>query len=171
MRKCLPVILGSLLAGFAMAQETPQLGEPVDADALAAIDYTVLPDGDGLPEGSGTAVEGAAVFRQYCIACHGEGGAGGINDTLVGGHDSLAGDRPQKTVGSYWPYATTLFDYVRRAMPLQAPGTLTNDEIYAVSAYLLHLNGIIAEDVPMTAETLPRVKMPNRDGFSWAYSP
>lgn len=166
-----PVLAAGLLAGSAMAEDTPELGEPVDAATLAEIDFTVLPKGDGLPEGSGTAVEGAAVFRANCIACHGEAGAGGINDTLVGGHGSLASDRPQKTVGSYWPYAPTLFDYVRRAMPLQAPGTLTNNEIYAVTAYLLHLNGVIGEEIAMSAETLPLVKMPNRDGFSWAYSP
>jgi cytochrome c len=171
MRKHLSMLAAGLLAGLASAQDAPELGEPVDAEMLAEIDYTVLPDGDGLPEGTGTAIEGANVFRQHCIACHGDGGTGGVNDTLVGGHGSLTSNRPQKTVGSYWPYATTVFDYVRRAMPLQAPGTLANDEVYAVTAYLLHLNGIIAEDTPMTAKTLPAVKMPNRDGFSWAYSP
>jgi hypothetical protein len=92
-----------------------------------------------------------------------------VNDSLVGGHGSLATQRPQKTLGSYWPYATTIFDYVRRAMPLQAPGTLSNDEIYAVTAYLLFLNGIVGEDKEINSRTLPLVEMPNRDGFVWAY--
>lgn len=158
-------------AGTALADESPQLGEPVDADRLAQLDYTVLPDGDGLPAGSGSASEGAQVFQQHCIACHGENATGGVNDALAGGHGTLDSDTPKKTVGSYWPYATTLLDYVRRAMPLQAPGTLEDDELYAVTAYLLFLNGIVAEDATMDAESLPSVKMPNRDGFSWAYSP
>ena len=96
---------------------------------------------------------------------------GGVNDTLVGGHGTLTSDRPQKTIGSYWPYATTLFDYVRRAMPYQTPGSLENNELYAVTAYLLHLNGIIEEDKILNAETLPEIEMPNRDNFVWAYSP
>jgi cytochrome c len=159
------------IAGTAFADESPQLGEPVGPDRLAQLDYTVLPDGDGLPAGSGSAREGAQVFRRHCIACHGENATGGVNDALAGGHGTLDSDTPKKTVGSYWPYATTLLDYVRRAMPLQAPGTLEDDELYAVTAYLLFLNGIIAEDATMDAESLPIVRMPNRDGFSWAYSP
>ena len=106
-----------------------------------------------------------------CIACHGEKGTGGINDALAGGRGTLASDAPKKTIGSYWPYATTVLDYVRRAMPLQAPGTLSDDDLYAVTAYLLYVNGIIGEDASMDAESLPDVKMPNADGFSWAYSP
>jgi cytochrome c len=152
----------------AMAQ-SPDLGEPVDDDALAAIDYTILPNGDGLPGGSGTAAEGAVVYRQNCLACHGEGGTGGINDMLAGGLGSLTSDKPQKTIGSYWPYATTVFDYVRRAMPLPSPGVLSDDELYAVTAYLLYLNGIIGERQEMNAQRLPLVKMPNRDGFVWAW--
>lgn len=154
-----------------LSQELPGLGEPVDDETLAAIDYTILPNGDGLPEGSGTAIQGAAVYQQNCLACHGERGSGGINDALAGGHGSLTSPRPQKTVGSFWPHATTVFDYVRRAMPLQAPGTLSNDEIYAVTAYILYLNGIVDENEQMNAESLPLVKMPNRDGFVWAYQP
>lgn len=153
------------------AQESPQLGKPVDAATLDAIDYTVLPNGDGLPGGSGNALDGAVVFQQHCIACHGEGAAGGVNDALVGGRGSLTTAQPKKSIGSYWPYATTIFDYVRRAMPLQAPGTLSSDEIYAVTAYLLYLNEIVGERDLIDAETLPAVKMPNRDGFTWAYAP
>lgn len=152
----------------AMAQ-SPDLGEPVDDDTLAGIDYTILPNGDGLPDGSGTAAEGAVVYQQNCLACHGEGGTGGINDALAGGQDSLTSDKPEKTIGSYWPYATTVFDYVRRAMPLPSPGVLSDDELYAVTAYLLYLNGIIGEQQEMNAQSLPLVKMPNRDGFDWAW--
>jgi cytochrome c len=113
-------------------------------------------------------VAGRRVYAQHCQACHGEGGRGGPNDTLVGSRGTLGGDAPVKTVGSYWPYATTLFDYVDRAMPYQAPGSLSADEVYAVTAYLLFENGIIADDAEMNAETLPKVAMPNRDGFASA---
>jgi cytochrome c len=94
-----------------------------------------------------------------------------VNDALVGGHGSLATGQPKKTVGSYWPYATTVFDYVRRAMPLQSPGSLSSDEVYSVTAYILFLNDIVLEIDELNAETLPRVEMPNRDGFVWDYSP
>lgn len=164
----------ALLCAFAsplFADQSPELGEPVDAETLASIDFTVMPDGRGLPAGSGTAREGADVYLQHCVACHGNEGAGSINDRLVGGHGSLDSDQPIKTIGSYWPYATTVFDYIRRAMPLQQPGPLSDDEIYAVTAYLLYLNGIVEEDATLTATSLPEVEMPNRDGFSWDYSP
>ena len=122
-----------LLAVVAIAQagESPELGEPVSDEELAAIDYTVLPNGEGLPPGSGTARDGKSVYDLSCLACHGEGGSGGVNDVLAGGHGSLTGARPQKTVGSFWPYATTVFDYVRRAMPFQTPGSLSDGETYA----------------------------------------
>ena len=124
------------------------------------------PDGAGLPPGRGTVAQGEAVYAAKCQACHGEKGAGKPNDRLVGGMGTLAPDKaPVKTVGSYWPYATTLFDYVRRAMPWQQPKSLTNDEVYAVSAYILNLNGIIGPNDVMDAQSLPKVKMPNKDGF------
>ena len=169
MRNIGVIIFLNVLVTAGLADERPDLGVPVDAETLAATDFTVLPNGDGLPDGSGTAAGGAAIYQQHCLACHGEGGTGSVNDSLVGGHGSLATERPQKTVGSYWPYATTIFDYVRRAMPLQAPGTLLNDEVYAVTAYLLFLNGIVGEDKEINSRTLPLVEMPNRDGFVWAY--
>lgn len=153
------------------AEESPGLGQEVDTKTIAALDIAVLPNGDGLPEGSGTAAAGAAVYRQHCEACHGKEGKGGINDRLAGGQGSLTSKRPVKTVGSFWPYASTIFDFVRRAMPYQAPGTLSNDELYAVTAYLLYLNGIIGEQDELDAESLPRVEMPNREGFVWAYAP
>jgi cytochrome c len=151
------------------AQEAPSLGAPVDVEALAGLDFTVMPDGEGLPEGRGDAVAGAEVYRQQCLACHGESGTGGANDELVGGQGSLATANPKKTIGSYWPYAPTLFDYIRRAMPYPAPGTLSNDELYAITAYLLYLNDIIDRDTVIDKDSLPAVAMPNRNGFDRAY--
>jgi mono/diheme cytochrome c family protein len=169
-RKLCTIVCFSLLSGSLLAQESPGLGEDVTAEELAAVDYAILPNGDGLPAGSGTAAEGAMVYQQYCFACHGEKGKGGTNDALSGGHGSLTSARPQKTVGSFWPYATTVFDYVRRAMPHQSPGILSNDELYAVTAYILFVNDVIGEDQEIDADTLPAVKMPNRDNFVWDYS-
>jgi cytochrome c len=157
--------------GVVVADDGPGLGQEMTAEELAAIDFTVMADGNGLPEGSGNAIEGRRVYNQNCLACHGEDGTGGINDTLAGGHGSLAGPTPQKTVGSYWPYATTIFDYVRRAMPFQTPGSLSDDEIYAVTAYLLFVNDVIAEDTEMNAKSLPQVRMPNRENFVWGVTP
>lgn len=171
MYKLIAIIATPLIASTILAQESPDLGESVSTADLAALDYVILPNGDGLPPGSGNAKTGAQVFNTYCVACHGEGGSGGINDVLVGGHGTLTSDRPQKTVGSFWPYATTVFDYVRRAMPLQSPGVLSNDELYAVTAYLLFVNDVIGENVTIDASTLPAVEMPNRDNFEWAYVP
>jgi cytochrome c len=159
----------ALAVTVAFAQENPRLGEPVTAAELALADYTVLPNGEGLPDGSGTATQGAAVYTQNCLACHGAEGTDGINDRLVGGRGSLLSDNPVRTIGSFWPYATTVFDYVRRAMSYQTPGVLSNDEIYSVTAYLLFLNGVIEEGAEMNAETLPLVKMPNRDNVVWDY--
>ena len=148
-------------------QATPALGTPVDAAVVAGWDISVDPGGKTLPPGSGTAQSGSAVYAQKCASCHGADGKGGkgLADPLVGGQGSLKSDKPVKTVGSFWPYATTLFDYTRRAMPLDAPLSLTNDEAYAVSAFILAQNGIIADTDEMNAKTLPQVKMPNRDGF------
>ena len=143
----------------------PSLGQRAPAELVAAWDISIPPSGAGLPAGSGSVSEGAKVYAAKCQACHGEKGTGKPADRLVGGVGSLGSGKPVMTVGSYWPYATTLFDYVRRAMPTTAPMTLTNEEVYAVSAYVLYLNGIIREDQVMNAQTLPQVRMPNRDGF------
>jgi cytochrome c len=143
----------------------PQLGRGASAEEIAAWDISIPPSGAGLPPGSGTVKQGAAVYAAKCEACHGEKGAGKPADALVGGIGTLASSNPVRTVGSYWPYATTLFDFVRRAMPTTAPLSLTDDEVYAVSAYILNLNGIIASDSVMDAHTLRQVRMPNRDGF------
>lgn len=143
----------------------PNLGQEVKPEEIAAWDITIPPDGTGLPSGSGTAAEGEAVYNAKCAACHGVQGIKGPADPLVGGIGTLASKKPVKTVGSYWPYATTLFDYIRRAMPYSAPESLSSDEVYALSAYLLFLNGIIDPEMQIDAKTLPQVKMPNRDGF------
>jgi cytochrome c len=171
MHKLLMLIACVLPVAMVGAEEGPGLGEAVSAEQLAAVDFTIMPDGAGLPVGSGDAVAGREVYNRNCLACHGENGTGGVNDRLAGGHGSLTAERPVKTIGSYWPYATTIFDYVRRAMPFQTPGSLSNDEIYAVTAFLLHINGIIAEDTTLDADSLPDVVMPNRDNFVWDYRP
>ncbi|MGE4657462.1 MAG: cytochrome c [Gammaproteobacteria bacterium] len=170
--------LSVVLAGFSflilgsewtLAQEGPNLGVPAAPEEVAAWDISISPDGDGLPGGSGTAAEGKGIYTAKCLACHGQGGQGFLNDKLVGGHGTLSGPAPVKTVGSYWPYATTIFDYVRRAMPYLQPQTLSGEEVYALTAYLLFLNDIITEDEVMNAQTLPRVNMPNQGNFILAY--
>ncbi len=151
--------------GAALA-ESPNLGKAASAEEIAAWDISIGPEGAGLPPGSGTPQQGEQVYLTKCVACHGEKGAGKPNDQLVGGQGSLGpGQTPVKTVGSYWPYATTLFDYVRRAMPLNESKSLRDDEVYAVVAYILQLNGVIAESDTIDAQMLPKVRMPNRDGF------
>jgi cytochrome c len=152
-----------------VAQETPNLGRPATSAEIAGWDISIPPDGTGLPPGSGTPEQGAIVYVQKCQACHGEKGAGQPNDRLVGGQGTLTSANPVRTIGSYWPYATTVFDYVRRAMPYTQSQSLTNDEVYAVTAYLLHLNGIIRVQDVMNAQTLPQVQMPNREYFILAY--
>ena len=170
-REALIVAVGLVVLGCAgpAARETPNLGRPATQAEIAGWDISIAPDGRGLPRGAGTPAEGALVYAQKCQACHGEKGAGGPNDRLVGGQGTLASKTPVRTVGSYWPYATTVFDYVRRSMPFIQPLTLTDSEVYAVTAYLLSLNGVIGERDVMDAETLPKVKMPNRDNFIPVY--
>src|SRR5712672_3908367 len=156
----------TMASAVAFAAESPNLGRVATPEEIAAWDISIGPDGVGLPPGSGTPKQGEAVFATKCAGCHGEKGAGKPNDQLVGGGGTLTGDKPPvKTVGSYWPYATTLFDYIRRAMPLNESKTLRDDEVYALAAYLLQLNGIIGESDTMDAKSLPKVRMPNRDGF------
>ena len=145
-------------------------GAPPSAEEIAAVDIDAMPDGRGLPPGSGTYQDGREIFMAQCAACHGEDlqgipdvGIGG--DRLIGGRGSLASDSPAKTVESYWPHATTVFDYVKRAMPFHAPGSLSDDEVYAVTAFILGETDIIGRDDVVNAETLPQVQMPNRDGF------
>ena len=143
----------------------PGLGRAATPQEVAAWDISIPPSGAGLPAGSGTPAQGEAVYVAQCQACHGERGTGKPADALVGGIGSLGSAKQVMTVGSFWPYATTLFDYTRRAMPTTRPLSLTNDQVYAVTAYILFLNGIIPENAEMNAQTLPQVRMPNRDGF------
>jgi len=166
-RKALLAAGSALVIGCGGARaESPDLGKAASPKEIASWDVSIGPDGAGLPSGSGTPWQGEQVYLAKCIACHGEKGAGKPNDQLVGGRGSLeSGQAPVKTVGSFWPYATTVFDYVRRAMPLNEPKSLRDDEVYAVVAYILWLNGVIGENDTMDAQTLPAVRMPNRDGF------
>lgn len=155
----------ALVVTQAMAQ-VPQLGQPITPAELAPWNIGIPVDGAGLPAGRGSVKEGESVYAAKCQSCHGDKGAGRPNDALAGGLDTIASDKPAvRTVGSYWPYATTLFDYVRRAMPWNDSKSLTDSEVYAVSAYILHLNGILGADDALDAQSLPKVRMPNRDGF------
>ena len=169
MRNSLVALAVLSACGFAFAQEGPGLGVPATSEQVAGWDISIGPDGAGLPAGSGTAAAGKTVYEAKCIACHGADGAGQPNDRLVGGQGTMREAAPIRTIGSYWPYATTVFDYVRRAMPYVTPHSLTADETYAVTAYLLALNGIIEQNAVMDASTLPKVVMPNRANFDSAY--
>ena len=161
-----------LLSSTALAADSAQpafgFGVVAPPSELAPF-FSPLPDGRGLPAGSGSVTQGKAVYQQHCLASHGQNLEGGIGDRLIGGRGSLVNKDPAKapvkTVESYWPYATTLFDYVKRSMPFTAPDSLTNDQVYAVSAYILSEAKIVPPDTVLDAKTLPKVKMPNRDGF------
>ena len=149
------------------AADAPRFGQPITPADLAPWDISIAPDGVGLPTGSGTSTQGAKVYAERgCALCHGENGRGGPSGPLVGGGPLNSTDRdPVKLIGNYWPYATTIFDFTRRAMPWNQPKTLTDDEVYALTAYILALNKLIGDNDTMNAETLPKVRMPNRDGF------
>src|SRR5262245_23108382 len=157
-------LLLALAANAALAVG-PDLGKPVTAAELAAWDISIQPDGAGLPPGSGTPAQGAKIYAEKCALCHGENGKGGANAALIGGAPLTNGIETTKTIANFWGYPTTLFDFIRRAMPFQQPRTLSNDEVYALSAYIFSLNKLIGEKDTMNAQTLPKVKMPNRDGF------
>ncbi len=167
--KLIAVSVSMLTIAPAALAQAPQFGQPIAPGDIAGWDISIGPDGAGLPPGRGTAIEGEAIYVAKCQACHGEKGIRpdvALAGALVGGMGTLAPDKtPIKTVGSYWPYATTLFDYVRRAMPFQESKSLTADELYAVSAYILNLNGITGPNDVIDAQSLPKVRMPNRDGF------
>ena len=141
------------------------VGRALSTDEIAEADISVAPDGEGLPPGEGAATEGARIYEGSCRECHGPEGRGGDEVGFIGKPSDLTGGKPAKTVGSYWPYATTLWDYINRAMPFDRPGELTHDQVYAVTAYILSLNGIVAEDATLDAASLSKVEMPNKNGF------
>ncbi len=144
----------------------PNLGQPITAAELAPWDISILPDGTGLPPGSGTPAQGARVYAERCAACHGEKGEGRPPySRLIGGAPIASINAAEKTIANFYPYATTLFDYIRRAMPWPQPRSLSNDEVYALVAYIFAQNKLIGDADAMNAQTLPRVRMPNRDGF------
>jgi cytochrome c len=164
----LAVAISLLAGGIAAAAQVapPRLGRAATPDEVAKVDISIPPDGKGLPPGSGSVAQGAMVYAQKCVVCHGENGTGTPSgDRLSGGIGSLASGNPIKTVNSYWPYATTVFDYIRRAMPITSPQSLTNDEAYALTAYILSLDNVVPMNATLDAQSLPRVQMPNRDGF------
>lgn len=153
-------------AAYAAAPPPPKLGRPATAEDIAKVDISIPPDGKGLPAGSGSVAQGAAIYQQKCVVCHGENGAGTPSgDRLVGGIGTLNSANPVKTVNSYWPYATTVFDYIRRAMPNPNPKSLQNDEVYALVAYILSIDNVVPKDAVLDATSLPKVQMPNRAGF------
>jgi hypothetical protein len=163
-----------LLAGFvtvalgtAIAQTHRfNLGRPATPEEIRKRDISVAPDGTGLPSGHGSVKDGRYVYNALCANCHGDRGQGSAEyPPLVGGQGTLKSKEPVLTVGSYWPYATTLWDYTRRAMPYQRPGTLSPDETYAVTAFILYMNRIVEQNTVLDEKSLPKIKMPNRDGF------
>ncbi len=161
------VVLAAVLVTATVTAQTPTIGlgrpaTPVEIEAWGPI---IGPDGAGLPPGRATAADGRPVYERQCARCHGLTGREGPDTRLAGGQGSLEGDQPEKTVGSYWPAVTTLWDYVNRAMPFDQPGVLTADEVYATVAYVLYLNDVVGIDDPVDAATLPAIEMPNRDGF------
>src|SRR5262245_17757438 len=160
----LGAILFALTGSAALAQQGPNLGQPITEADVGAWNLNAMPDGTGLPPGSGMPEQGKALFAQKCAACHGEGGKGGSAAALVGSPPLNAIEAP-KTIANIWGYATTVFDFTRRAMPWIQPRTLTNDEVYAIVAYILAENKLIGPNDAMNAQTLPKVKMPNADNF------
>jgi mono/diheme cytochrome c family protein len=168
-------ILLASAAGFAQQGATYKVGRPATPDDIKALDLWVGPHGEGLPPGNGTAKQGQLVFTQKCAMCHGPNGEGGapgsisdpygVGPRLVGGIGTLADKKPMKTVGSFWSSAPAIWDFINRAMPQNAPGSLKPDQVYAALAFILSRNGIIKEDDVLDAQSLPKVVMPNHDGF------
>jgi S-disulfanyl-L-cysteine oxidoreductase SoxD len=164
------VALLALAAAVSSVQGETQnhygIGRAATEAEIAGWNIDIGRNGENLPPGSGTVGHGREVFAQQCAACHGEKGEGGVGERLVGGQGTIATPKPIKTVGSFWPYAPTLFDYVRRAMPQNAPQSLSNEDVYAVSAYILNMNGLLPADATLDAKTLSAIKMPNRAMFT-----
>jgi cytochrome c len=165
MSKAALIALVCLIAAPAFAADAPHFGVPADPARLKAWDISIAPDGTGLPPGNGSVAEGAQIFAAKCQICHGAEGQGKPADRLTGGIGTLTTPQPVRTVASYWPYATTLFDYIRRAMPVTSPRTLTDTEAYSLVAYILSVDGIVKKNAVLDAKSLPKIRMPNRDGF------
>jgi cytochrome c len=149
---------------------SPRLGQLASKALIEQWDRDIFPDGKGLPKGKGTATFGKKIYQKHCQSCHGFEGSGNSADELAGAQHSLIDEPPDKVIGTYWPYATTLYDFIRRSMPLNAPGSLTNNELYAVTAYLLFLNNIVNENDIISHKNLAKVIMPNREGFINIYA-
>jgi S-disulfanyl-L-cysteine oxidoreductase SoxD len=173
MRKALAVLVLALSFGTGAAfAQSPGLGKPIAETDIKSWDIAILPDGTNLPPGSGTSSQGAKIYAEKCVACHAEAGKGGAAPgagALVGGAPLTNGIDTVKTIANYYAYATTVFDYMRRGMPYNMPGSLTDNEVYALTAYILALNKLIGENDVMDAKTLPQVKMPNRDNYILPY--
>lgn len=150
-------------------EQGANLGNPASLAMIKRWNIDIFPNGKGLPKGQGNAIIGKKVYEQHCLSCHGVEGMGNSAEELAGASHTLTDNPPDKTIGTYWPYATTLFDFTRRAMPLNSPGILNNNQLYAVTAYLLYLNDIISEDKAINAHTLAKINMPNRHGFINVY--
>jgi S-disulfanyl-L-cysteine oxidoreductase SoxD len=157
-------ILALAIGAGAAVAEGPRLGKPITQSDLAEWDINILPDGTNLPPGRGKSADGAKIFAEKCALCHGDNGKGGRAVRLIGGPPKASLDGG-KTIANYWPYATTLFDFIRRAMPFTQPRSLSDQEVYALTAYLLAENKLIGENDEINATTLPKVRMPNRDNF------
>ena len=165
MHKIILAGLFCLSTTAAFAADAPHFGAAADPARVKAWNISILPDGSNLPAGKGSVKEGLEIFTAKCQMCHGVEGKGQPSDRLTGGIGSLTTPQPIKTVASYWPYATTLFDYIRRAMPVNKPRTLNDHEVYSLVAYILSVDGIVKKDATLDAKSLPKIKMPNRDGF------
>jgi S-disulfanyl-L-cysteine oxidoreductase SoxD len=165
------VLAVGALPATCLAGESYAIGRTATPEEIAGWDIDVSPDGAGLPPGHGGVAQGHAIYDEKCAACHGAHGEGKPMDRLAGGFGTVFDVKSQRTVGSFWPYATTLFDYVRRAMPFDAPQSLTPDQVYAVCAYVLNLNGLVPQDAVLDAKTLPNIEMPNRSHFVSAFTP
>jgi S-disulfanyl-L-cysteine oxidoreductase SoxD len=168
-RKALALVVVHAFVAVSLGAQSGRLnvGRSPSLDEIRERDITVLPDGTGLPIGKGIASDGEIIYRDKCASCHGVNGEGKrpVGQALVGGIGTLGSPNPLKTIGSYWPYATSVWDYIHRAMPYNEPGSLSPDETYAVTAFLLFRNGIIQRDATLTQENLAKVRMPNREGF------
>lgn len=159
------VAIAAVASASAVSAADPQLGRTATAQEVAGWNIDVFPDGKGYPQGRGSVVNGEKIYQNSCASCHGVKLEGGFGPALTGGSGSLTTAKPQKTVGSYWPYASTVFDYIRRSMPFQAPQSLSNDDVYSVTGYILHVNGLMKLEQSVDADSLKAVRMPNRDAF------